>query len=175
MEGRIIGLNCGFYSVESDGVIYRVKARGAFRSSSIKPVVGDNVELDDGYLIINNVYPRSSYLKRPVIANLSQMLIVMSLVEPDFSYLLTFKYLTYANMNGIKAKIILTKSDKTVSEEKINEIKKVFNTLNIDVYVVSNKTGDGLEEIKKLLILMNIVNYFHVSVVMYFFNCYNIL
>ena len=126
MEGRIIGLNCGFYSVESDGVIYRVKARGAFRSSSIKPVVGDNVELDDGYLIINNVYPRSSYLKRPVIANLSQMLIVMSLVEPDFSYLLTFKYLTYANMNGIKAKIILTKSDKTVSEEKINEIYKAL-------------------------------------------------
>ena len=36
MEGRIIGLNCGYYSVLSDGMIFKVKARGAFRNKSIK-------------------------------------------------------------------------------------------------------------------------------------------
>ena len=83
MEGRIVGLNCGYYSVVSDGVIFKVKARGAFRKGSMKPVVGDLVELDDAYFVINTIYPRSSYLKRPVISNLSQMLIVESLVEPN--------------------------------------------------------------------------------------------
>ena len=107
MEGRIIGLNCGYYSVLADGMIFKVKARGLFRKNSIKPVVGDKVELDDTFFIINSVLPRSSYLKRPTIANLSQMLIVESLVEPDFSYLLMFKYLTYANLHGVKAKIII--------------------------------------------------------------------
>ena len=150
MEGRIVGLNCGYYSVLADGVIFKVKARGAFRTKSIKPVVGDKVELDDTYFIINVVYPRETYLKRPVIANLSQMLIVSSLVEPEFSYLLAFKYLTYANLHGIKAKIVLTKSDKYNDLDKIQEIKDVFNKLNIDVYVISNKTKDGLEDIKKL-------------------------
>ena len=150
MEGRIVGLNCGFYSVLADGVIFKVKAKGAFRIKSIKPVVGDLVELDDTYFIINSVSPRQSYLKRPVIANLSQMLIVESLVEPEFSYQLTFKYLTYANLHNIKAKIILTKSDKYDDKNKIEEIKNVFNKLDIDVFVISNKTKDGLEDIKKL-------------------------
>ena len=150
MEGRIVGLNCGYYSVLADGIIFKVKARGAFRNKSVKPVVGDKVELDDTYFVINLVYPRDSYLKRPVIANLSQMLIIESLVEPEFSYQLTFKYLTYANLHNIKAKIILTKSDKYTDAEKIKEIKEVFNKLNIDVYVISNKTKEGLEEIKHL-------------------------
>lgn len=150
MVGRIIGLNCGYYSVLSDGMIFKVKARGAFRNKSIKPVVGDKVELDDTYFVIISVYPRETYLKRPVIANLSQMLIVQSLVEPQFSYLLTFKYLTYANLHGIKAKIILTKSDKYEDKDKIEEIKSVFNKLNIEVFVISNKTKEGLEDIKQL-------------------------
>lgn len=150
MEGRIVGLNCGFYSVLADGMIFKVKARGAFRAKSVKPVVGDKVELDDTYFVINAVQPRTSYLKRPVIANLSQMLIVSSLVEPEFSYLLIFKYLTYANMHGIKAKIVLTKSDKYADTDKIKEIKDVFNKLNIDVFVISNKTKEGLEDIRKL-------------------------
>ena len=150
MEGRIVGLNCGFYSVLADGILFKVKARGAFRNKSIKPVVGDKVELDETYFIINSVYPRSTYLKRPVIANLSQMLIVSSLVEPEFSYLLAFKYLTYANLHGIKAKIVLTKSDKYDDKDKIKEIKDVFSKLDIDVFVISNKTKEGLEEIRNL-------------------------
>lgn len=150
MEGRIVGLNCGYYSVLADGMIFKVKARGAFRTKSIKPVVGDKVELDDTYFVINMVYDRHTYLKRPVIANLSQMLIVSSLVEPEFSYHLIFKYLTYANLHGIKAKIVLTKSDKYEDKDKIKEIKDVFNKLDIDVFVISNKTKEGLEDIKKL-------------------------
>ena len=150
MEGRIVGLNCGYYSVLADGMIFKVKARGAFRTKSIKPVVGDKVELDDTYFVINMVYDRQTYLKRPVIANLSQVLIVSSLVEPEFSYHLIFKYLTYANLHGIKAKIVLTKSDKYEDKDKIKEIKDVFNKLDIDVFVISNKTKEGLEDIKKL-------------------------
>ncbi|MCR5184734.1 MAG: ribosome small subunit-dependent GTPase A [Bacilli bacterium] len=150
MKGRIVGLNCGYYSVESEGILFKVKARGALRNKEVKPVVGDIVELDDTFFIINFVYPRDSYLKRPVIANLSQMLIIQSLVEPDFSYLLTFKYLTYANMHNIKAKIILTKSDKYNENDKIEEIKETFKKLNIEVYVISNKTKSGLEEIKHI-------------------------
>jgi ribosome biogenesis GTPase len=78
------------------------------------------------------------------------MLIVASLVEPEFSYLLMFKYLTYANLNNIKAKIILTKSDKYNDEDKIKEIIDVFKKVDVDVFVVSNKTKEGLDDIKKL-------------------------
>lgn len=150
MRGRIVSLSCGIYSIESDGVIYNAPARGVFRSKGIKPTVGDEVEISEETYVIQKVLDRATFLKRPPIANVDQMLIIESLKEPEFSYLLAFKYLTYANMNGIKAKIILTKSDKEDDKAYIEEIKKVFDMIGIEVYVVSNKTQEGLEDVRKI-------------------------
>lgn len=150
MRGRIVSLSCGIYSINVDGVIYNAPARGLFRNRGIKPLVGDEVEIDSNNLIINTVYNRVSELKRPPIANIDQMLIIESLKEPEFSYLLAFKYLTYANMNNIKAKIILTKVDKQDDLKLISEIKETFKAIDIEVYVVSNKTKEGLKEVKDL-------------------------
>ena len=74
---------------------------------------------------------------------------MFSLKEPDFSYYLAFKYLTYANFNNVKASIVLSKSDKSENKE-IEEIKKIFNLLNIDVYVTSSKKLEGIDEIKDI-------------------------
>ena len=150
MQGRIVALSCGTYSIDVDGVIFHAPARGIFRSRNIKPTVGDYVEINDNSYIIEKVFDRVNYLKRPPIANIDQMLIIESLKEPEFSYLLAFKYLTYANMNNIKAKIILTKLDKQDDLTLIDEIKNTFSALGIEVYVVSNKTKVGLDEIRHL-------------------------
>ena len=150
MEGRIVALSCGIYSVYANGMIYRVPARGLFRSRNIKPIVGDQVDIDETTSVIHIVHDRVTYLKRPPVANIDQMMIVQSLVQPDFSYLLTFKYLTYANSKGINAKIILTKSDKFEDENKLNEILNTFKALGIEIFVVSNKTQQGLDEIRDL-------------------------
>ena len=150
MKGRIVSLSCGVYSIEVDGVIYNAPARGLFRNKGVKPTVGDIVEISEDYLVISKVYDRVNYLKRPPISNVTQMLIIESLKEPEFSYLLAFKYLTYANMNGINAKIILTKSDKENDKNLIDEIVQTFKQIDINVYVVSNKTLEGLEEVRKL-------------------------
>lgn len=150
MKGLIVAITCGTYSVEADGVIYNTKPRGVFRNQGVKPVVGDNVEFDTNSLTIEVIYPRRSALKRPLIANISQMILVFSLKEPDFSYLLAFKYLTYANMNDIRAKIIITKIDKEHDEKMMKEIKEVFASVNIETYFISNKTKEGVEEVKAL-------------------------
>ena len=150
MDGKIIALGHGVYSVDADGILYKVSARGIFRNRHVKPIVGDNVDLDEKTLVINQVYPRTSSLKRPPIANIDQLLIIQSLTEPEFSHLLTFKYLTYANMNNVEAKIILTKADKVKDKKSIDEIVKVYEQLGIEIHVISSKTNEGLEEVKKL-------------------------
>ena len=150
MKGLIVAITCGLYAIEAEGVIYKCKPRGIFRNQGIKPVVGDNIEFDPNELVIENVCPRSSSLKRPLIANISQIILVFSLKEPDFSYLLAFKYLTYANMHNIKAKLVITKIDKEHDEKLINEIKETFKSINIETYFISNKTKEGLEEVKAL-------------------------
>lgn len=150
MEGRIVGLSCGVYSVDVNGIIYRIPARGLFRLRRVKPIVGDLVDVDEDNAVITFVYDRNTYLVRPPVSNVDQLIIIQSLVQPDFSYPLLFKYLTYANSRGIKAQIILTKLDKVEDKRIVNEIFDVFNTLGIKVFVVSNKTQEGLEEVKKL-------------------------
>ena len=150
MVGRIVALTCGKYSIDLNGEIFQAPARGIFRKKNEKPVVGDVVEFNVEDQIIEEIFPRKSLLKRPSIANIDQLIIVQSLVEPEFSYMLTFKYLTYANMNNLKGILVLTKSDKFNDENKIKEIKEVFNKLKIDVYVISKKTLKGLDEIKHI-------------------------
>lgn len=150
MKGRIVGLNCGMYSVLCGENMFNVPAKGVFRIKNNKPVVGDIVDIDENNIVINNIYERLSYLKRPTLANLNHMFIVESLYQPEFSFLLAFKYLTYANINGIKASIILTKADKFKDLKAIQNIKNVFNKIGIDVYVTSSKENIGLSELKPL-------------------------
>ena len=150
MKGLIVALYCGVYSVRANGIIYNLTARGVFRNQGIKPVVGDEVDFNEETMVIETVYPRNSFLKRPPIANISQIILVFSLKEPEFSYLLAFKYLTYANMNNIKAKLVLTKIDKDIDAELIKDIKEVFSSVDTDTYFISNKTKEGLDDVKAL-------------------------
>ena len=150
MKGLIVALSCGVYSVRANGIIYNLTARGVFRNQGIKPVVGDEVDFNEETMVIETVYPRASFLKRPPIANISQIILVFSLKEPEFSYLLAFKYLTYANMNNIKAKLVLTKIDKDIDADLIKEIKEVFSSVGIETYFISNKTKEGLDDVKAL-------------------------
>ena len=47
MTGKIIKGIAGFYYVHiKDYGIYECKAKGKFRNNKIKPLVGDNVEVD---------------------------------------------------------------------------------------------------------------------------------
>ena len=148
MEGIIVSIKYGMYSVESDGVIYNTSPRGLLKYRG-KLYVGDKVIVDDENYIILDVLERKSLLKRPPISNIDQILLIFSLKEPEFSYYLAFKYLTYANYNGVKASLVLTKSDKS-DDSQIEEIKSIFNKIGVDVYVTSSSNGNGVDEIKAL-------------------------
>ena len=147
MVGTVISKKYSTYSILSDGVIYNASIRGTLKFRG-HVYVGDEVFFTETNYIIEGVIPRHSLLKRPEISNIDQIVLVFSLVEPDFSYFLAFKYLTYANYNEVPAVIVLSKSDK--DDKQVNEIKGVFNKLNIPVYVTSSKTKEGIEEVKQL-------------------------
>ncbi len=150
MQGIILSNSCGIYSVVAEGKIFRLSSKGKLRHIKQKPLVGDVVDFDEQNLVILNIKPRKTELKRPLIANLDQLLIVQSLVEPEFSYSLIFKYLTYASMHDIPAKIILTKGDLFKDQAKLEEIVDVFESVNIPVFVISNKDKSGLDNVKIL-------------------------
>ena len=148
MIGYVVSKKYGQYIVDVDGVFYNAMIRGTLKLKG-RVYVGDQVLLSDDNYVIYEVLERKSLLKRPQISNVEQMVLVFSLVEPDFSYFLAFKYLTYANYNEVPALLVLSKADKADSSQ-IAEIKQVFGKLNIPVYVTSSKKQEGIEEVKNL-------------------------
>ena len=148
MVGTVISKKYSTYSILSEGIIYNASIRGTLKFKG-HVYVGDEVVFTDTNYIIEAVLPRHSLLKRPEISNIDQIVLVFSLKEPDFSYFLAFKYLTYANYNEVPAVIVLSKSDK--DDKQVNEIKYVFSKLSIPVYVTSSKTKEGIDEVKNLM------------------------
>ena len=88
VRGRIIKSLGGFYYVadsEQKGNIIECRARGAFRQQNVKPCVGDwaQVELTPqgkGYVV--KIEERKNSLVRPPLANLDQLVLVVSIADP---------------------------------------------------------------------------------------------
>ena len=150
MDGIIISSIAGKYTVQVREQFYECTAKGAFRKERIKPLVGDNVSIDENDLVIKEIYPRKSELIRPNVANIDHLIIVHSYLQPAFSFGLIFKYLTYANMNGIKASVVISKIDKCENNEDLEGISEVFRSIDVPLYFVNSKGKVGIEEVKKI-------------------------
>lgn len=145
-RGKIVKSVAGFYDVKSfgDKKVYRVRGSGKLRLLDMKPIVGDNVEFEkDG--LIHHILGRKNFFIRPKIANVDQAIVVMSLVEPEFSSQLVDKFLIIIENKNVEPIIVLTKKDLT-STSKINYYKdqgyKVF-----EINYEDNTGFDGLCEL----------------------------
>ena len=78
MQGKIIKGIAGFYYVHVEGHgVYECKAKGIFRKEHVKPLVGDDVDVDvldekEKLGNIRRILPRKSALIRPAVANVDQ-------------------------------------------------------------------------------------------------------
>lgn len=135
VKGRIIHAISGFYDVETeDKGRVRARARGNFRQQGVKPLVGDQVDVAQNYLL--KIYPRQNSLKRPPIANVDQAIVVISAVNPDFSTHLLDRYLVYLAHQSIRPLIYVSKMDLlTVSEKsKLAPVLAVYHDIDYQLF-----------------------------------------
>lgn len=148
MNAKVLSNVGGVYRVlTKEGKLFNVKPRGLFRHQKIKPLVGDNVILDDELTIVK-IKNRQNILLRPTIANLDLAIVVVSMKEPDFSYLLLDKFLAMLSYSHVKNLIILSKID-LVSEEEVKNIIIEYQKIGYQVLPFCKKDGSGLEAIKE--------------------------
>ena len=77
MKGIIVENISNLYKVEANAKIYDTMARGKFKKDEITPVVGDKVEIENiddnkNAAVIEKIYERKTYIKRPKISNITQ-------------------------------------------------------------------------------------------------------
>ena len=117
MQGKIIKGIAGFYYVHVvHSGIYECKAKGIFRNKNIKPLVGDNVEiqiLDEAAKTGNivNIKTRTNELIRPAVANISQALVVFAITNPMPNLNLLDRFLVMMEKHNIDTIICFNKID----------------------------------------------------------------
>lgn len=156
-KGIVISNISDLYKVEieKEGKIYSCNARGKFKADETSPVAGDIVEIeitDEEKCagIIEKIIERKNYIKRPKMANLSQIILVLSMKLPKPDLLLLDKQLVYAEYMKIKPIICLNKIDLE-DEGKISQIYNLYKNIGYEVIKTNAKCGTGIEEIKQKL------------------------
>ena len=128
MRGKIIKGISGFYYVHVvESGIYECKAKGIFRNRNMKPMVGDNVEIEvlsKSELLgnIEDILPRTNSIIRPAVANVDQALIIFAFKDPEPNYQLLDRFLVQMKRQNIPVLICFNKSDLG-TEEHQSEIR----------------------------------------------------
>ena len=135
----------GLYTVESPDGIYECKARGVFRNKGISPCAGDCVTLENG--VISEICERKNSIIRPPLANLDQLIFVVSTCSPAPNYLILDKFIAIAEYKGITPIVVITKTDLGDS----SEIHRIYSSIGIDVIEVDYSDESTVEAVRKLL------------------------
>lgn len=152
-EGKIIRSLSGFYDVQGEDKLVRCRARGRFRKDKITPLVGDWVKFDmetEGLGYVLEVYERKNAFVRPPIANVDQVLLVFSAVEPAFNTHLLDRFLVLAEAEQVTPVIIISKMDLVRVEEKeaILHYAEIYKKIGYDVFLTSIQDSEGHVAIK---------------------------
>lgn len=152
LEGILLKGIGGFYYVEAENQIYECRARGLFRKKNIKPLVGDRViinSVDDNNksAFLYEILSRKNELIRPQVANVSQVVAVISTENPKPNLYLLDKVIASAELKNIDVLVCINKTDLASSKEYADIYKKA----GFDVCEVSTVNNSGTDEFKALL------------------------
>ena len=162
MEGLIIENKANLYKIKINNEEYIATARGKLKNDNLTPVVGDIVKftiLDENKqtAVIEEIKERKTYIKRPKLANITQIIFVVSSKHPKPDLLLLDKQLVFAQYSHIKPIIVLNKIDLDDKQEFLS-IAKVYEKIGYKVIKTDAKNGIGVDEL--LLELKNNISAF---------------
>ena len=155
MQGIIVENISNLYQVKTNNGIYETTARGKLKKDDIIPVVGDNVQIlitDElnKKAVIENVQERNVYIKRPKLANITQIIFVVSSKDPKPDLLMLDKQLAFAEYIGVEAMIVLNKTDLDQKEE-FEKIKQLYSKIGYTVILTNAKQKKGIDTLKEKL------------------------
>lgn len=156
MQGKIIKGIAGFYYVHiAESGIYECKAKGIFRKDKVKPLVGDNVEIDilnedEKTGNIRTILARKNALIRPAVANVDQALVLFAVTKPAPNLNLLDRFLISMGCQRVHTTICFNKSD-IASDEEAQRLRTIYEKCGCKVIFTSVREKTGTEAVRKLL------------------------
>ena len=156
MQGLIVENVSNIYKVKTESNdIFEATARGKFKKDEITPVVGDYVEIqitdeEKNKAVIEKIQDRKVYIKRPKIANITQIILVVSSKNPKPDLYMLDKQLAFAEFLDILPIIVLNKVDLD-DNNNFKEIKKIYEKIGYKVITTNAKQKEGIKELMQVL------------------------
>lgn len=154
LTGTIVKGIGGFYYVKTPEGLIECRARGRFRKEGESPMVGDLVRItrtaeDAGKGSVDEILPRKNAFIRPPVANIDQLVVTISVKNPESSLLMADQLTVTAEAAGVLPLICINKQD--LDEKRASAIKEIYDTTGYTVIMASAKEETGLEELKAVL------------------------
>ena len=153
IKGRVVSKIQGYYYVEVEGIKHECRLKGTLKKTNKKDncVVGDIVTIENG--VIAYIFPRENILYRPLVANLTYIVITFACKDPNFDMNRFNLMLLNANYYKIKPLILINKIELMSEEEMVlfKEKLSFLKALDIDVLYTSTAQNLGLDVLESRL------------------------
>lgn len=156
MRGKIVKGIAGFYYVHTEEAgIFECKAKGIFRNQKIKPLVGDDVELEGmdpekKLATISEILPRKNELLRPAVANVDQAVLLFAAAAPTPNYQLLDRFLILMQLQAVPVILCFNKKD-LISKEEQDRIEDGYRGSGYEIRFLSAMEQDGTAELSEVL------------------------
>lgn len=152
-QGTVIKAYNSFYYVQTGRQVITCTLRGRFKQERFSLLVGDLVRFhhttkENG--VIEEILPRRSLLKRPMIANVDQVLLTFAAANPDIKDILVDRFITLAELSGLPAVLCINKMDMADSAI-INNTADKYRQIGYPVILVSARQAWGIEQLRNIL------------------------
>lgn len=156
MKGQIFKIHSDFYYVNTPQGEYECKMRDVLKKRKDSIVTGDFVELEQinensKQAFIAKVLQRNSYIPRPKVANINQVIIVSAIKEPDLDFEQLNRYLCFCEYYNLSPVLCFNKNDLKGEEHIIADIKRIYEPLNYNIIFTSALEGNGISDFKNYL------------------------
>ncbi len=173
MNGYVYKSTGSWYVIKSEqGEEFNARIKGKFKIDDITSTnplaVGDEVEfekeeIEEGSVVINEIYERKNYITRQsphnkhqhhiIASNLDQSLLFATLKDPKTSRGFIDRFLIASEAYHVPAILVFNKIDlyKKKELEKLDQLKIEYEQVGYKVLPMSLSENNGIEEVTNLL------------------------
>jgi ribosome biogenesis GTPase len=157
--GTVLRSHSGGYLVfvQEHHTVYFCTARGRIKKEGIDILTGDQVVIDEIVVdqktaVITTRLERHSLLSRPPIANVDQVIIVQAVHQPEWNPLLCDRYIVHFQLElPSSLPVVAFNKCDLASQSRLTALRSIYEPLGYFVTFVSAKTGQGLEDLVRLM------------------------
>jgi ribosome biogenesis GTPase len=159
--GIVVALQANYLEVELDQVpeqgssrlLCTRRTRLSHRGEAVH--VGDRVRVEaidpvQARAVVSGVEPRSSWLTRPPVANVSLVVVALAVDQPAFDPDQASRFLLTAERTELPVQLLLTKGDLVEEDQRSALVERLMGW-GYDALVVSSQTGVGIEDLRQRL------------------------